>query len=413
MSQSEKVSVQLLQVGMFIRLPASWKDHPFLFNSFKIKDTAQIQLIKRLGIKEVFYVREKSDAKPAQANGDEQIDRQALSDLKSEMDKQKNELIEKQQQLKRRFKKTEQKFDRSLSMMRSMTSKISSRPLNAVNEAKELINNLTDILVSGEDLALHLMADAKPGDVIYHHALNVSMLSMLMAKELDWPREKIELIGLGALFHDIGKFKIPSNILRKKASLTDAEQNLLKQHPLMSINFLKLADSFPDEAKPMIANHHEFLDGSGYPQGLKQEALDEPSQLLTVVNEFDALCNGTHHIKAKTPSTALGQLYKNYKTKLNTEYVGKFIKKLGVYPPGSVVELSNGQFALVITVNLQQILLPDVIAYDPLVPKEQAPIISLQDHGLKVVRSLPPSGLPEKVMKYLNPRTNVTYAFGK
>ncbi|MBR9728973.1 HD-GYP domain-containing protein [Shewanella intestini] len=412
MSKKEKTAVGLLQVGMFIRLPVSWKDHPFLFNSFKIKDLAQIELIKTLGIKEVLHISEKSDNQPEfTVNLDEKIAAKDLDKLKNQMEKEKTERINKQQQLKRRLKQSEKQFDRSLSMMRSMVSKIANRPLNAVNEAQELINNLTDLLMNADDLALHLMADAKPGDAIYHHSINVSMLCMLMGKELGWSREKIQNIGLGALFHDIGKFKIPSHILKKSTPLTAPEKNIIKQHPLMSINDLKLADTFPTQAKALIANHHEFLDGSGYPKGLKEDQLDELSQLIAIVNEFDGLCNGNAQQRPKPPSTALGLLYKNYQTKLNKEYVGKFIKKLGIYPPGCVVELSNGQFALVITVNLDKILLPNVIAYDPCVPKEQAPIIDLETEGLNVVRSLPPSALPENITKYLNPREQVSYAF--
>ncbi len=92
--------------------------------------------------------------------------------------------------------------------------------------------------------------------------------------------------------------------------MLNLKENFIKQHPLMSINFLKLADSFPEAAKPLIANHHEFLDGSGFPQGLKADKLDKMSQLIAVVNEYDILCNGTNQVKAKPPSVALGMLQK-------------------------------------------------------------------------------------------------------
>tara|TARA_R110002126_G_scaffold8249_29_gene39382 strand:- start:4848 stop:5561 length:714 start_codon:yes stop_codon:yes gene_type:complete len=236
---------------------------------------------------------------------------------------------------------------------------------------------------------------------------------MLMAKELGWNRQEVETIGMGALFHDIGKLKIPSNILNKRVPLTTPEENFIKQHPLMSINFLKLADNFPEEAKPLIANHHEFLDGSGYPQGLKADKIDKLSQLIAVINEYDNLCNGTNQIKPKPPSIALGLLYKNYKNKLNAEYISKLIKLLGVYPPGSIIELSSGQFALVMSVNLQHLLCPNIVVYDQLVPKDLAPIISLQQEGLTIVRSLPAAALPEKIHKYLNPREQISLGIGQ
>ncbi len=88
------------------------------------------------------------------------------------------------------------------------------------------------------------------------------------------------------------------------------------------------------------------------------------------------------------------------------------IKMLGVYPPGSVVELSSGQYGLVMSVNLDKLLLPRILVYDALVPKDQAPIIDLEAEGLSIVRCLPPAALPEKIFKYLNPRERVSYYFG-
>ena len=415
MKKNQKISVDHLQVGIFVRLPISWKDHPFLFSSFKIKDAAQIELIKSLGISDVFFDPERSDVEPATSedNVNKKSNEQTLTALKADMQNQKMASIDQQQKLRRDLKKTEQQFTRSVSMMRSMVSKVSSRPINAVNEAKDLVNHMTEILLNSDNLALHLMGDANADEMIYHHSLNVSMLCMLVGKELGWERKEIETIGMGALFHDIGKLKIPSNILNKRVPLTPPEENFIKQHPSMSMNFLKLADSFPEEAKPLIANHHEYLDGSGYPQGLKADKLDKLSQLIAVVNEYDNLCNGNTQTKGKPPSIALGLLYKNYQKKLNVEYIRKLIKMLGVYPPGSIIELSSGQYAMVMSVNLQNILFPNIIVYDQLVPKDQSPIINLENEGLTIVRSLPPAALPERIFKYLSPREQVSYAIAQ
>ncbi|MCL1142932.1 HD-GYP domain-containing protein [Shewanella gaetbuli] len=414
MKNNVKIAVSELKVGIFVNLPISWKDHPFIFSKFKINSQTQIELIKSLGVKNVFYDPQRSDVTVDDAADESEpqpVD--SLENVKQQMQDYKSERIEQQQKLKRNIKKTEKQFQRSVSMMRSMVSKIAGRPLNAVNDAKDLISNLTNMLLDEDNLSLHLMADAPPADVLYHHSLNVSMMCMLMAKELGWEREEIELVGIGALFHDVGKLKIPSNILNKIVPLSTPEENLIKQHPLMSINFLKLADSFPEQAKPMIANHHEYLDGSGSPQGLEQDKLDKFSQLIAVINQYDNLCNGNQLVKAKTPSVALGLLYKNYHKKLNQEYVQKLIKMLGIYPPGSVIELSNGQFAMVMSVNIKNILYPSIISYDPLVPVAQAPIVELEKEGVSIVRSLPAAALPEKIHKYLSPRDRISYSFAK
>lgn len=235
---------------------------------------------------------------------------------------------------------------------------------------------------------------------------------MLIAKEMEWSRSEIEAIGLSALFHDVGKLKIPPQILKKSTPWSAPELNFIKQHPLLGVELLKLAENFPPSALPAITNHHEFLDGTGYPKGLKEADLDQMSQLLAVVNEYDSLCYPNPQDKPMMPYAALGHLYKQYKTKLNQEYIGKIIKMLGIYPPGSVVELSSGQYAMVMSVNLQKLLCPKILVYDAQVPKDQAPIVDLELEGISIVRCLPPAALPEKVHEYLNPRERVSYYFG-
>jgi putative nucleotidyltransferase with HDIG domain len=416
MSKSCKVKASQLQVGNFVRLPVSWKEHPFLFNSFRLKEEAQIELIKKLGIEYVFVELDKSTVPPLSVdNTDANPQRQTNQEielLQAEMDQNKLMRIENLKKMRRDLQKTEQQFDRSVAMMRNLVSKLRNRPLNAINDAKDLVINITDQLINAENLVLHLMSDAKDSEGIYYHSLNVAVLSMMVAKELEWPREDIEVVGLGALFHDTGKLKIPPQLMRKKTPLTTPEINFIKQHPAMGIELLKLADNFPEKALPIVRDHHEYLDGSGYPKGLKENEISLPTQLVAAVNLYDQLCHPEGHSKARTPYAALSFLYKNHKEKLNQAVIGKLIKMLGIYPPGSVVELSSGQFAMVMAVNLDKILFPRILVYDPLVPKDQAPIVDLEGEGLTIVKCIAPSALPEKIYKYLSPRERVSYYFG-
>lgn len=415
MKKSCKVSIHQLQVGNFVRLPLAWKDHPFLFSSFHIKQAAQIELIKNLNIEHVFVDLERSETAPLDPEAVNPITQPPSAELhvlKHNMDLYKAAQIEVQKKLRRDIHKTEQNFTRSIAMMRGLIGKLRNRPLTAVDDAKVLIHSMVEQLLASDNLVLHLMSDAKQDESIYYHSLNVAILAMLIAKEMEWDRSEIELIGLSALFHDVGKLKVPPQILKKTTPWSAPELNFIKQHPLLGIDLLKLAENFPEAAFPAITNHHEFLDGTGYPKGLQETDLDKMSQLLAVVNEYDSLCYPGNQGKARMPYAALGHLYKQYKTKLNQEYIGKMIKMLGIYPPGSVVELSSGQYAMVMSVNLQKLLCPKILVYDALVPKDQAPIVDLEIEGISIVRCLPPAALPEKVHEYLNPRERVSYYFG-
>lgn len=165
MKKSRKVMVNQLQVGNFVRLPVSWKDHPFLFSSFKLKQQAQIELIRKLGIEHVFVDIDKSETDPltpevASSKPQPKVDTD-LASLTEEMQKSK---IEKNRSAKKdasRSTKTQQEFDRSIAKMRNLINKLRSRPLNAIEDGKELIHDISNQLLNADNLVLHLMDEAK------------------------------------------------------------------------------------------------------------------------------------------------------------------------------------------------------------------------------------------------------------
>ena len=406
-----KISVDRLQVGNYVSLPLGWREHPFLFSSFKIKNEEEIELIRRLGLKLVTLIPDKSDQPPKppcpelhdpanHANHANAALRQA------QMQQEKNLRIEQQQQYRRNLQQCEKQFQQSLAQVRSVMSKIQSRPLNAIGEAQELVNAMTEQLLSVDEIVLHLVSGSEDGNNLYFHSLNVSVLSMLLAKECKMSADQIRQIGMGALFHDIGKLKIPSQILRKTDPLTRPEQNLMAQHPRYGLDLLNLSQDFPVEAKGIVLHHHEYLDGSG-PEGLKGGQLDPLTQMVSLINEYDNLC----HIENRVPYSALSNLYKQRKAQFNPQYLGMLIRLLGIYPPGSVVQLSNGQVGLVMSVNASRLLYPSVLIYDPRILPQEAAIIDLQQAGLAIARVISPKRLPPAVFEYLNPRTRISYYF--
>lgn len=403
-----KISVDRLQVGNYVSLPLGWREHPFLFSSFKLKSEQEIALIRRLGLKLVTIIPDKSDTPPkpldqVQAPG---ADGGALANRQQEMQQEKTRRIEQLQRYRRDLQQCEKQFQQSLAQVRSLMGKIQSRPLNAIGEATELINAMTEQLLAVDEMVLHLVSDSEDGNSLQFHSLNVSVLSMLLARECKLPAEAIRQVGMGALFHDIGKLKLPSPLLRKREPLTRPEQNLLAQHPRFGLDLLSHAKDFPAQAKAIVRHHHEFLDGSG-PEGLKGAQLDPLTQIVSLVNEYDNLC----HLQAKVPYSALGNLYKLRKGQFNIDYLGMLIRLMGIYPPGSVVQLSNGQLGLVMSVNSARLLYPSVLVYDPRIPRQEAAIIDLEQAELTIAKVIHPKRLPPAVFEYLNPRTRISYYF--
>ncbi|MDE1334857.1 HD-GYP domain-containing protein [Vibrio aestuarianus] len=411
---SIKITVDRLQPGLHIRLPVKWNEHPFLFNSFKIKSQEQIQLIKHLGIQHVYINPAQSDTQPLAVNSQPEEVCEEPSNVDSKAKKlweEKQKRIEKLNAYRRRVLNCEKEFERSLARMRAVMNKIRNRPEDAVDEASLLVEDIVDKLLSEDSVTLHLMNGKSEFEDIYFHSLNVSVIAMMIGKAKGYDAQKIKELAFAALFHDMGKIKVPTAIVRKKTKLSEPELNYLKLHTKYGLEMASHIESFPDSAKKVIEQHHELNDGSGYPLGLKEADIDELSQVITVANAFDNLCHPNIVAEQKIPYIALSYMYKHCKHLYSNENLNILIKFMGVFPPGTVVQLSNNMVGLVISVNARQLLYPNVLIYDPSVPRTQAPIIDLADRDLKIVNAILPHKLPDKIREYLNPRSRISYFF--
>ena len=401
-----KLTVDRIQPGLHIRLPLKWNDHPFLLNSFKIKDQEQVEMIRHLGVKFVYFNPDQSDASPLPAN-QPQVEVKQVHALDLEAQKlwqEKQKRIEKLSAYRRRVIQCEKEFERSLARMRSVMTKIRNRPADAVGEAKQLIDDIVEKLMCDDNVTLHLMNGKNEFEDIYFHSLNVAVIAMMIGRAKGYSAEQLKALSFAALFHDMGKIKIPTAILRKQVPLSEPESNYLKLHTKYGLDMANQIEGFPESAKTVIVQHHELRDGSGYPEGLKGDEIDELAQVIIVANAFDNLCHTPVAAEQKIPYTALSHLYKNCKHLYKEENLNILIKFMGVFPPGTVVQLSNNMVGLVISVNASHLLFPNVLVYDPAVPRTQAPIIDLASKDIKIVNAIHPSKLPEKIKEYLNPR---------
>ncbi|EGQ9697709.1 HD-GYP domain-containing protein [Vibrio parahaemolyticus] len=409
-----KLTVDRIQPGLHIRLPLKWNDHPFLLNSFKIKDQEQIEMIRHLGVKFVYFNPEQSDAAPLPVNQiqmDSTTSNESLDLETQKLWQEKQKRIEKLSAYRRRVIQCEKEFERSLARMRSVMTKIRNRPTAAVDEAQLLIEDIVEKLMCDDNVTLHLMNGKNEFEDIYFHSLNVAVIAMMIGRAKGYSAKQLKELSFAALFHDMGKIKIPTAILRKQVLLTEPETNYLKLHTKYGLDLANQIEGFPEPAKTVIAQHHELRDGSGYPEGLKGDEIDELAQIVIVANAFDNLCHTPIASEQKIPYTALSHLYKNCKHLYKEENLNILIKFMGVFPPGTVVQLSNNMVGLVISVNASNLLFPNVLVYDPSVPRTQAPIIELASKDLRIVNAIHPSKLPDKIKEYLNPRSRISYFF--
>lgn len=408
-----KLSTDRLTVGLYIKMPCAWGGHPFLFSSFKIQDKEQIKVLQSLSFKHIIYVPEKSDNTPLPVTT-EKIDPVIDAENNDYLDAlwaEKQRRVEEQKAYLRNLKKCENQFKKSLSIVRSINLKLDNQAPQALADAKELITHITDKLNNSGSTVLHLMEEGKVGDKYHSHVFHVAILAMILGKALALSEQELVYLGLGALFHDLGKNKIPNQILNNRPEVSSAENNYYKMHVRYALDKINNIADFPATVTEIVSQHHEYLDGSGYPKKLKAEQINLLTQIVTIANEYDNMCNPCDKHPTRTPYHALSHLYKNRGKQLNKEVLGLLVKELGVYPPGCIVQLCNEKYALVMSVAKDKILQPNVMVYDPSIPKNDAAIISLSEKELSIQRVINPTKLPENIQEYLNPRARVNYFF--
>ncbi len=165
-------------------------------------------------------------------------------------------------------------------------------------------------------------------------------------------------------------------------------------------------------ALAVLAQHHEMADGSGFPNRLNTERMSALARIVALVNRYDNLCNPAVPSHALTPHEALSLIFAQAKSKFDTTMLNAFIRMMGVYPPGSMVQLTDDRYATVISVNSSRPLKPRVLVCEPSVPVEEALLLNLEETAdLGIRRSLKPSQLPVAVQNYLSPRQRVVYFF--
>jgi len=414
-AEAQYVTPDQLCVGLYIHLDLAWMDHPFTFSSFKIKNDEQIETLRGLGLERIRYDPERSDVLPRRVFDEpeaqpEQPAAPRISDAAAAALAEKKARMAQLARLREEIEEVERRFTRAAESLKHIARNVFGQPEQAFAEADGLVSDLVDTALSKGDVKIHAMSQ-QLGEDVYFHSLNVSVLALILGRTIHLRPDEMHQLGLGALFHDIGQNELPGSITAKKEPLTRAEQAVYEQHCKLGLKVAKRL-GLSERATLVLLQHHEMADGSGYPERLQGNQISLFARIVAICNTYDNLCNPPQITNALTPAEALAQMFALQRAKFDDGLLRSFIKCLGVYPPGSLVQLSNGQFGLVLSVNPNHPTKPSVMLYDPHVPKEAALIVDLErEDQLKITKSLRAALLSREALAYLSPRQRVTYYF--
>lgn len=413
------IDVNQLRVGLYIHLDLGWMDHPFTLSNFKLNDEDQIQKIKKIGLKTLRYDPKRSDCAPlpevkpkltlVQSKAEELVEAEAVvASIPEEVAPVVDMKQLRYKQLHHAIDESEKKFVIASDTVKNIQRNIQISPKACLEQATLLVNGIVNSALSEGDIAIHALNGNRSSDANYQHALNVTVIAMILAKSIQMSKEDAQLLGLSTILHDIGKAKISDKILLKKEKLTHAELVHYQQHSELGAQMIKDL-GLPGRMARIVMQHHEFADGTGYPAGLRTEQTDPLARIIVLANNYDKLCNPVNIAEAKTPYESLAYMFAHQRSKFDEHLLKRLIKSLGVYPPGSIVKLSNEQYATVISVNPNHPLKP----YVKLLQKAEdtdGQIVDLRDEkNLNITACLKPAQIPSEVLKHLNPRKKVSY----
>lgn len=438
------IDVDDLQVGVFVHLDLGWMSHPFPRSNFRISTPEQIATLRGLGLKRVRWSPQDSDVEAVVASSSSSTSTsftssapssskasaslagaQGLADVapsppsqasltplsagSDALTKQATVLAQLAAQ-NESLQTCERHFAYATSTCEKLTELSTSNPLAAAEQARQLSHQLINQMLAEQELCIRLLTEAA-GDKVSAHAVNVALLSLLLGRFLGWDASELCEMGIGALLHDIGKLDVPHEVHHSQSHFSPSEQRAYEAHVAQGVARARRMGLSP-LARLVVAEHHELSDGTGFPTCLSGERVSRAARVVALVNRYDNLCNPPMMAQAVTPHEAVAQIYALQQEKYDAVILAAFIKMMGVYPAGSIVQLNDGRFALVVGVHSGRPLRPRLQVYDPKVSHQEALILDMTDHPeLSIRRSCKPLMLPPEALAYLAPRQRVAYFF--
>ena len=410
-----EIAIQEVKIGMFIHLDLRWWKHPFLRSSFVIGSNKEIEQIKKSGLKVIKYDPEKSlpegtipgaidsaDETPAPQRASS--NKQAVDPEAEAVSTQKKMRMEFLHERRKNLAKREEEYKTACSQVSSIIKTFEVDKKSGIASAQGVVEKVVVDLLEDSEIIVHLINLKEEDSLTYFHSMNVGILSLILGKDLKLSKADLGELGIAALFHDIGKQRIPKQVWMKKPPFSKAEREFVELHPKYGVQMLAETESVPQSVRDAIYQHHEKCNGQGYPQRLTGDSITYFAKIIAVVDSYDNLTNQSTQGDSFTPHEALSFMYTRLQSELSGDIIIALIKNLGVYPPGTLVELSDGNLGMVIRAERDNSMRPTLILYDETIPRDEARIIHLpEEEQLNIVRSLRPSDVPPEVMAYLRP----------
>ncbi|HEX9431973.1 MAG TPA: HD-GYP domain-containing protein [Burkholderiales bacterium] len=337
----KRIPVNELRFGMYIaELDRPWTDTPFMFQGFVLGNEQQLDALKKYCSTVIVDVERSVPTEPAPV-------------LRIAYPQKVPVEVE--------FRPARQAHKNSRVLIREIIAAARiGRTLDA-ERVKSAVTSMTESVLRNPDALLLFSQLRAKGEYAESHAVDVSIYMITFGRFLQLEPGQIEFLGYLGLLQDIGKVRLPKELLEKRGRLTIQEFEQAKLHVNYSVEILRASPGLPGDLARVAALHHERHDGSGYPKGLRGNEIGMIGSIAAIVDTFDALTVRRPYAEAVSPSAAISMLYKWRGVFFDAHLVEQFIRCIGIFPIGSVVELNSGEVGVVIAQNPTKRLMPRVM----------------------------------------------------
>lgn len=366
-----KVPVSQLAIGMHVvRLDRPWEETNFLLQGFVIQNDGDIAAVQEQcdyvfieGRIDIHYSNTPS-GRARQASGTSQAGARKIKTVETKLEtqipkKRVNYINKVDTRLELSSAKAHYKDAKATA--KNIMSSIRLGRMLEMNQVQRAVDQTVDSVLRNENALLLLSKIKNKDEYTAEHCINVAILAAAFGKHLGMLKGEIRKLALCGMLHDVGKMRIDDTILNKPGALTPDEFDIMKHHTTYGRDVLAALPSMDHAAVDVAYAHHERMDGKGYPRGLPSHQIPLLAKMVGVVDTYDAITSSRVYDKGRASMEALQIIHKNKGKQFDAELAVEFIQMIGVYPPGSIVEMTNEEVGVVVANNKNSKLKPLVL----------------------------------------------------
>ena len=344
-----KIHISELKIGMFVsKLDRDWLETPFLMQGFMIESLDDIDTVAEFS-QYVWVDAVQEKWIPPEQRG---VAGPAIAKTKTYVNK-----IDAQKE----HRAAMGVYREARQLTKTFLDDARLGGVINTEQAKSTVKDCVQSILRNPDALLWMARMRTEAEYTAEHCLNVCILAIAFGRHLGMTEAELEKLGLCGLLHDVGKMRVPLQVLNKVEPLTEKEFNMIKAHTVHGRNLLMSSPGVPNIAVDVAYSHHERMDGEGYPRKMKASGISDFARIIAIVDAYDAMTADRCYSRAIPSTDALKRIFQDRGTHFDERLALEFIKSVGLYPPGSIVELVNGLVGIVLETNPRYRHLPKII----------------------------------------------------